>query len=172
MLPARIFLIGFRGSGKTTIAHLLAEQLDYDWADSDALVQEQAGKTIAQIFADDGELAFRDLEAAVVSHLCTRSNCVIALGGGSVLREKTRQLLAHAGPVIWLEAPADVLYARIAADDVTAAQRPNLTDSGGQQEVDQLLAARGPVYESCATHRIETAGKTPAEVVQCAISLL
>jgi shikimate kinase len=79
----RIFLIGYRGTGKSTVARELAARLGWDWVDADDLIEQRAGKSIAAIFSDDGETAFRDLESDVVNELCGRQRTIVALGGGS-----------------------------------------------------------------------------------------
>src|SRR5262245_42183978 len=108
-----VFLIGYRGTWKSTIAPLLAERLGYDWIDADDELEHRAGKTIAQIFADDGEGHFRDLEAKIVAELSCQSRTVVALGGGAILRETNRAAIRTAGPVVWLTASIDTLAARI-----------------------------------------------------------
>jgi shikimate kinase len=159
-----IFLIGYRGTGKSTVARELAELLDYDWIDADEIVEERAGKSIAAIFADDGEPAFRDLEADVVTELTGRRRTVVALGGGAVLRDTNRALIRAAGPVVWLTASVDTIVERIAADRLTASRRPQLTASGGRAEVESLLAVRTPLYRECATFVVDTESKTAAEL--------
>ena len=167
-----LFLIGYRGTGKTTVARQLAERLACEWVDADDLVEERAGKSIAQIFADDGELAFRDLEAAVVRELCGRLGCVVALGGGAVLREDSRRAIGEAGPVVWLRAGVESIMARLAADAATSSRRPKLTSAGGREEIETVLAARTPIYEACATLIVDTDGKTAVEVADEIIARL
>src|SRR4029079_3154262 len=96
-----VFLIGYRGTWKSTIAPLLAERLSYDWIDADDELELRAGKSIAQIFADDGEGEFRDLETQIFAELSRRSRAVVALGGGAILREANRAAIRAAGPVVW-----------------------------------------------------------------------
>src|SRR3954469_21824342 len=96
-----VFLIGYRGSGKSTVAAALAKQLGWPWMDADAELERRAGKTIKQIFAEQGELAFRDLESAVLADLVKPGRQIIALGGGVVLRDANRRLLAGRGKVVW-----------------------------------------------------------------------
>lgn len=158
-------LIGYRGTGKTTVARLVALELGWDWVDADVEVELRAGKSIAAIFADDGEGAFRDLESAVLEDLVRRDRTVLALGGGVILREENReQLNKAAGKVVWLQAPAAVLYQRIEADAATKTQRPNLTAGGGLAEVEKLLALREPFYRECSHRAISTETKSPGEV--------
>jgi shikimate kinase len=160
-----IFLIGYRGTGKTTLAQLLAERLGWDWIDADDEVERRAGKSIAAIFADDGEQAFRDLEANVVADLSRWRRTVVALGGGAVLSEANRTAIRLAGVVVWLTASVDTLARRLAADKATASRRPNLTKSDGLTEIETLLAKREPIYRSCATFEVDTENDTPAEIV-------
>src|SRR4051812_7830484 len=98
-----IALIGYRGTGKTAVAQQLALALGWDWVDADVEVELRSGKSIAAIFADDGEAAFRDLESAVLADLIDREQAVLALGGGVILREHNRELLRRAGLVVWLQ---------------------------------------------------------------------
>ncbi len=159
-----IFLIGYRGTGKSTVARELAELLAYDWVDADEIIERQAGKSIAAIFADEGEPAFRDLEAAVVGELARRRRTVAALGGGAVLRDANRAAIRAAGPVVWLTASVDTILTRIAADEATASRRPQLTAAGGRAEVEALLAVRTPLYRECATFVVDTEGKSAPEL--------
>ena len=94
-----IALIGYRGAGKTTVAAELARRLGWDWIDADVEIERRAGKSIAAIFADSGEPAFRELEAAVVADLSRRDRAVLALGGGAVLRDDNRQAIRGCGAV-------------------------------------------------------------------------
>lgn len=160
-----IFLIGYRGTGKTSVARELASKLARDWIDADDIVEQEAGKSIAGIFADEGEGAFRDWEARVVASLSRKRRVVVALGGGSVLRDDNRQAICAAGPVVWLTASVDTILTRVAADSTTASRRPNLT-TGGRAEIEELLAIRTPHYRQCATLIVDTEGKTPAEVAE------
>ena len=159
-----IALIGYRGTGKTTVAQLLGRVCGWDWIDADVEVELRAGQSIAAIFADESEAAFRDLEAQVVAELCARERCVLALGGGAILRETNRQALATCQAVVWLQASAEVIAERIAQDPTTAARRPNLTNHGGRTEIEALLAQREPFYRGCATLEVDTESKEPAEI--------
>ncbi len=159
-----IALIGYRGTGKTAVAQQLALRLGWDWIDADVELELRAGKSIAAMFADDGEPAFRDLETAVLADLIERPRTVLALGGGVVLRAENRELLRRAGSVIWLKAEPETIERRIAEDASTAARRPNLTAAGGIAEIRQLLAEREPFYEACARVQVDTEGKPPADV--------
>jgi shikimate kinase len=167
-----IFLIGYRGTGKTTVGRLVAERLGCESIDTDDEIERRAGKSIATIFADDGEAAFRELEAAVLSDLSRHTRLVVASGGGAVLRESTRDAMRAAGPVAWLTASVDTIAARLAADAGTGNRRPNLTATGGRAEIEALLAERTPIYQACATFVVDTEGKSPAEVADDVIARL
>jgi 3-dehydroquinate dehydratase/shikimate dehydrogenase len=162
--PGRfIYLIGYRGAGKTTVAQLLAERLGWQWADADAVLEDRNGRSIREIFAEEGEEAFRDKEMAVLEELANLTDdYVVATGGGVILRDENRQRLSQ-GTVVWLRAPADVLWARLQADPATLEQRPDLA-GGGVAEIEQMLAARMAHYEGCQHHTVDVADLTPEQV--------
>ena len=163
--PQRIFLVGYRGTGKTTVGRLVADALGWAFVDADARIEAEAGKTIADIFAAEGEAGFRDREAAVLAALCGGPDpVVVATGGGVVVRPANRELLTASGFVAWLTAPPALLWERIRADATTAARRPNLTSAGGVEEVERLLAVREPLYREVARVAVPTAGRSPADV--------
>ena len=148
MLPL-LFLIGYRGSGKTTVGRVVADRLGWPFFDADTVLEERYGQTIRAIFAAEGEAGFRDTEAAVLADLCNRNHTVIATGGGIILRDENRQLLKRHGFVAWLTADPAALLARMQADPTTTERRPALS-VGGLAEVEQLLAVREPLYRACA----------------------
>ncbi len=158
-------LIGYRATGKTTLARLLAERLGWDWIDADVEIERVAGKTIARIFAEDGEPAFRNIEARVIADLTARSNLVIAAGGGAPLREESRSAMRAAGRVVWLQASAETINARMTGDKTTATRRPGLTDRGPLDEIVHLMSVREPVYRETAHLEIDTEGKPPEYLV-------
>ena len=150
-----IVLIGYRGTGKSTIGRQLANHLHRDFIDTDALLVERAGKSIRQIFEENGEPFFRDLESAVITSLTSRDNLVIAAGGGVILRPANVTALKKNGRFIWLQADATTLHTRITADPSTPANRPNLLvgqkgGGGGLKEIEKLLAIRTPLYHAAA----------------------
>jgi shikimate kinase len=171
-MTMNVFLIGYRGSGKTTVAAALAARLGWPWLDADELLERRAGKTIRQIFEAGGETAFRDLETAMVKELARYERHILALGGGAVLREENRAALAGRGKFVWLQAPAEVLFARMSADETTAARRPNLTGQGGLAEIRSLLAERQPLYGACANVTIDAAEQAPDDIARQIIAEL
>lgn len=160
-------LIGYRATGKTTIARLLAEHFGWQWIDTDAEIERRANKTIQEIFVESGEEAFRDLETAVLRDLCPLEQCFLSLGGGAILRSENRDALA-AGHTIWLQASPSVIHERIQSDSQSA--RPNLTPQGGLAEIVEVLATRTPIYKQCADTIIDTDGLSPREVVERIVS--
>lgn len=166
-----IALIGYRGTGKTTVAQCLATRLQRPWHDTDIELECRAGCSIEDIFADQGEGHFRDLEQATVAELTGLKEAVLALGGGAVLRDANRQALRGTWKV-WLVADAQTIAARLAADPLTAKRRPALTDSGGLTEIERLLKARTPIYRDCADFAVDTADKSAEQVADEIVSLL
>ena len=159
-----VALIGYRGTGKSTVAQLLALDLSWDWVDADVEIELRAGRSIAAIFAESGEDAFRDLETAVLAELVDRPRIVIAAGGGAVLRAENREHLRRVSHVVWLTADAETIAARVSADASTHQRRPNLTTVGGLEEIERLLTVREPLYRECATLSVDTAQRSPAAV--------
>ena len=163
-------LIGYRATGKTTLARLLADRLGWQWIDADVEIERRAEKSIARIFAEDGEPVFRDLEARVVADLCRQDRLVLAAGGGAPLRPESRQAMRQAGRVVWLTARPETILARMSGDATTVARRPNLTDKNPLDEIVQLLKRREPIYQESAHIVVDTEGKTPddlaAEIIE------
>ena len=150
-----LFLIGYRCTGKTTVANIIAGRLHRSAVDADVVLEQTYGKTIREIFADEGELGFRDKETAVLRTLCDKEDQVISTGGGVILRPENRTLLQSAGKCVWLTADPDTIWQRMSTDVTTADRRPNLA-SGGLQEIENLLRQREPLYQQCADFRIPT----------------
>ncbi len=160
-----ITLIGYRGSGKSSVAQRLAAALQMPWIDSDDIIEERAGRSIREIFAEDGEDEFRRLEQTVVQELTGRSSLVIAAGGGAILAADNRRCMKAAGPVVWLQASITHLADRIRQDDTTGDRRPGLTGLSAAEEVEEVLTARLPQYKDAATITINTDGLNPDQVV-------
>jgi shikimate kinase len=160
-----LVLIGYRATGKTTLAALLASRLGWDWIDADVEIERRAGKSIARIFAEDGEPAFRDLEAQVIADLSGRRRLVLATGGGAPLRPESRRAMRRSGKVVWLRALPETILGRMSDDQTTATRRPNLTEKGPLDEIVHLLGVREPIYHEAADLEIETESHTPEQLV-------
>lgn len=161
----RLTLVGFRGSGKTTVASALASRLGCAWQDADVVFERESGVTVAEFFASHGEPVFRDRESELLAQLLATFVGVLATGGGVVVREANRRLLAERGrPVVWLDASPDRLRERLEADSSTAARRPSLTGEDPLVEVERLLREREPFYAEVADLRIDTSGLQPEAV--------
>jgi len=158
----RIFLVGMMGAGKTTTGRLLAERLGWVFLDSDAEVENETGLTVRQLFARDGEAAFRRTESSALSRVCQHPEpAVISVGGGAVLRPENRALLRDSGRVIWLRARPTTLAARVG----DGAGRPLL--EGGDDPGAALEAIdedRRPLYAEVAHETIDVDDLTPEAV--------
>jgi shikimate kinase len=160
-----LILIGYRATGKTTLAKRLAEHLGWEWIDADVEIERRAGKSIARMFAEEGEPAFRELEAAVIAELCGHKRLVLATGGGAPLRSESRQAMRSAGHVIWLTAGVDTILARMTGDPTTAERRPSLTNLPPREEIVAVLERRIPIYRETAHHIVDTENKLHDELV-------
>lgn len=161
-----IFLTGYRGTGKTTVGAILASRMGCECSDSDDAIEKRAGKSIADIFAQQGEEHFRDLESEVVADLVQRNNAVVALGGGAILRQSNRDLIQRHGTVVWLEAGIETIRQRLLSDPSTTARRPNLTGQGLLDEIAEVLAKRTPLYRGCARLTVNTDNKSPNTIAE------
>jgi shikimate kinase len=159
-----LVLIGYRGCGKTAVGRVVAQRCGWAFVDTDERIVVAAGRTIRDIFAADGEPAFRQLESAVIAEVCRATHQVISVGGGAILSAQNRIRLRSAGACIWLTAPPAELFRRMQADPHDAATRPALTAAGGLAEVRHLLAQREPLYALLAQHVVDTTGRSVAEV--------
>ena len=159
-----ICLIGYRGTGKTSVAEQLASRLGRECFDSDREIESAAGRSIAEIFATDGEAHFRNLEREAVESVLAGGPRIVSLGGGAILREENRRRMAESATVVWLCAAAEIIHQRLATDPATASQRPNLTADGGLTEIQQVLEQRSPIYRECADLVVDTEGKDVAAV--------
>jgi shikimate kinase len=169
--PPLVFLIGYRGAGKSTVARLLAERLGWDWVDTDEAIEASRGKTIREVFAFEGEQGFRTAESKLLAEICQSKHRVVATGGGLVLAESNRKLMRAVGRVVWLQADAATLWKRLQSDATTPERRPPLA-GGGLTEVEQVLLAREPLYRECAHWSVSTVDRSPMEVVDTVLAHL
>ncbi|MET0416396.1 MAG: shikimate kinase [Actinoplanes sp.] len=157
MAPVAV-LVGAPGAGKSTIGAAVAELIGVSFADADLIIEQRAGKPIPEIFFDDGEEAFRALERAVIAEALTGFDGVLALGGGAILHDGTRELLA-AHTVVYLSVELTDAVKRVGL----GAGRP-LLSLNPRATLKFLLDQRRPLYASVATHTVATDGRTPAEI--------
>jgi shikimate kinase len=167
-----VSLIGYRGTGKSSVAPRLAAKLGWYWIDADSELEHRAGCTIKQVFEAEGEAGFRQRERDVLQELLQRDKLILAAGGGAILNADTRRELREAGPVVWLTASVNTIAARILEDATTAKRRPQLTSGGGVREIEQLLAIREPLYRECASLEIDTEGWDVDQVVERILAYL
>jgi shikimate kinase len=165
-----LVLIGYRGSGKSTVGRIVAGRLTRPFVDTDCELELQTGRSIAALFSEGGEVAFRDREERALAEVTTRfPEAIIATGGGAVLREANRRRIREFGFVAWLSAPPDELARRLEADQENHGSRPALTAAGTIAEIVHLLAARAPIYREVADAVVETEGRSPETVAAAVI---
>lgn len=161
-MTPRILLVGMMGAGKTTTGQLLAHRLGWRYRDSDADVEARTGLTVPEIFARDGEAAFRRAEAEVLADACAdRSPSVVSVAGGAVLNAHTRRLIESSGTVVWLRARPATLAERVGG----GAGRPLLDDDPAATML-QLSEVRAPLYEEVANEVIDVDDLEPADVAE------
>ena len=148
-----IILIGYMGSGKTTVGKIAAERKNYTFVDTDEMIVEQQHRSISEIFAADGERAFRDMETALLGQLIAekREHLVISTGGGMPLRTENQQLLARLGKVVYLKASPVTIYNRIKGDTT----RPLLQCEKPLERIEEMIVERSPLYEAGALFIVE-----------------
>lgn len=156
---ANVYLVGMMGAGKTTVGRILARELKYRFFDTDRVIVSAANQSIADIFAKEGEEAFRELETQVLAQLCAYKNSVVATGGGIVLRSTNWSYLHH-GVVVWLDVPVEQLCDRLRQDTT----RPLLRDGEIESKLENLLKQRERLY-AAADVRISTLSDDTPEAV-------
>lgn len=164
----RLFLVGPRACGKTTVGRTLARELHCGFFDTDREIVDRLGCEIADYVAAQGWDAFRDRETEALESVLAatqgQETAVISTGGGIVLRGTNRDLMREAGLVLYLNAPVATLCQRLSANP-QAGQRPTLTGAGVVDEVAEVVAARDPLYRACA-HRVLDATLPPARICE------
>jgi shikimate kinase len=148
-----LVLIGYRGTGKSTVARLLAEKLGMEVVSLDEEIVRQAGRSIPEIVAEHGWPYFRDLESKITERVSARDNIIIDAGGGVILREENVKNLRRSGKLFWLRASVPVIVARIEG----GTERPALTAGKSfTEEVAEVLRERTPLYAAAAHHQVDT----------------
>ena len=163
-----LWLIGMMGSGKTVVGASIACQIGLAFIDTDERITAEHGHTIATLWDGAGEAGFRDLEADQITRLIgSGEDCVVATGGGAVLRPANVEAMRSNGLVVWLTAGAEILAARLGNDPT----RPLLADGSVEGRLAELLAERRPFYADAAHHTVNTTNKHPQEVAREVIRL-
>jgi shikimate kinase len=158
-----IILIGFMGCGKSSVGYRLSYKLRKCLIDTDRLIEQREGKSIAEIFDQNGETYFRQKETDCLNNLAKElGNRVVSVGGGTPIREENRRILKSSGTVVYLKASPETIYSRVKHDT----RRPLLQCEDPKRRIESLLAERGPIYESVADVIIEVDGKHIKQVVQ------
>ncbi len=155
-----IVLVGFMGTGKTTVGMIVAERLGMTFVDMDAVIEQRAGKDISRIFADDGEQHFRSIERELVKELSGRQGLVIGTGGGIVLNSDNVHDYGQTGLLVCLSASPSVILERVS----TETHRPLLEDGEKGKRILEILAARKELY-GAIPHQIDTTDMEQSQVV-------
>ena len=163
-----IILVGYMGSGKSTVGRKAAKALEYTFLDTDALIEEKEGMTISKLFEEEGEPYFREQETETIRRLIVEpKGNIIATGGGLPMKAGNDVLLKELGTVIYLKAETDTLMKRLSGDT----SRPLLQNGDLREKIDTMLAIRGPVYERVADVILETDNMSFYEII-CQIEKL
>ena len=167
---SNIALIGFRATGKTTIGRALATRLGWAFVDMDEQLTATLGTDIQTWVRQHGWDAFREAETLLLDKLANGERQVVATGGGVILQPVNRERLRQCFLVVWLQASAATIEARLAQDPKTTSQRPPLTDLSWQDEITQLLAERTPLYAATAHLALDTEGRETIALVESILS--
>ena len=164
-----IVLIGYRGTGKSTVGKVLAARLGRDLVSTDHEIVKRAGRSIPEIVAEHGWEHFRDLESEVCRDLAGRDNVVIDTGGGAILRQENVDVFKRNGTLCWLTASIETIASRIGGDT----QRPSLTGSKSfVEEIQEVLQERMPKYQAAADHTLSTDGRSIDQLVENLLAYL
>jgi len=162
-----IYIVGFMGTGKTSVGKLLAKALDREFVEMDASIEQDQSKPIAKIFAEEGEAHFRQLEKELLTQLALRSGLVVSCGGGLICDQDNLRLLKASGVIFNLAASASTIYQRIKEHT----HRPLLEVDDPLKRIEELLIARKAYYEK-ADQTIDTNNLSPQEVVESIVKLI
>lgn len=163
-----IFIIGFMGSGKSTIARLLAKETGKELIEMDETIEAEAGCSINQIFEEHGEGYFRDLESALVTCIADKGGTVVSCGGGAVLRAENAENMKKNGTIVYLSATPETIYKRVR----NSTQRPLLNGNMNVEYITQLMEKRLPLYENAADVVVDVNDKEKNEIVKEIIEIM
>jgi 3-dehydroquinate synthase/shikimate kinase/3-dehydroquinate synthase len=167
-LDKPIFITGFMATGKSKVGRLLAERLERAFVDTDEMIVEVAGKSISEIFEQDGEPVFRQMEHDCVNRASRMDSAVISLGGGAITQERNWEVIRETGLCLCLRASAETIFDRVSRRE----ERPllaGLDDEGRMQKIRALLQEREPFYSRADVFVTSTENQTPDETAEIAI---
>lgn len=162
-----LVLVGFMGSGKSSVGRILSSLTGFALVDTDTLVAQEAGQSISAIFKQHGEDHFRALETKVLQSLVGRIGLIVATGGGVITAEENRQLLPQIGPVVWLDASPEQLHQR-----VKHSKRPLLQTDNPRRTLEELYRQREPLYREATTVRIDSGNLTHRQTAEAVLAAL
>ena len=159
---ANIFLIGFMGTGKTTIANALNRKYDMEIIDMDANIEQEQNMAISEIFANQGEEFFRDLETKLIYDLQNKDNVVVSCGGGAVLRQENVRAMKKSGKIILLNATAETILERVQ----NSHNRPLLEGNKNVEYIRQLMSKRDDKYNSAADYVVDVDNRAVEDIAE------
>ena len=161
-----IYVIGFMGVGKSTVAKELSKKLDYKLIDTDIEIETREGRSISDMFESEGEEYFRGLERELIRELSSEDNLIVSCGGGIIKSDENIKLMKKSGNVILLEASPEIIYSRVKDDE----SRPLLADNPGIDGIKKLMKEREEAYNKAYTHKVD-ASKPPVQIVNDIITV-
>lgn len=167
-----IVLIGYRGSGKSTVGRRLAARLKMKFVDTDHLIEERHGVLISDIVESYGWAYFRAMEKQIIEEISTQDHLVIASGGGAVLETENVKALRRNGLIIWLKADGEAIRKRIGQDPRPSLRRPSLTGKGVLEELEEVMTYREPFYGTAAGVELDTSSLDVEAVVKAVLLIL
>jgi shikimate kinase len=166
-LGTGLALVGYRGTGKSTVGKIVAERSRRPFFDADLELEARVGRSVRAIITTQGEPYFRECEEQTLARLIeSYPRCVVATGGGAILLEASRRRLRDFGFIVWLTADATEVARRLETDPDALAARPPLTADGTLAEIAHVIEVRRPLYQEVADVVIDTGGKSPAQVAE------
>lgn len=168
----KILLIGFRGTGKTTLGKGLALKLHLPFLDADEEIQKKEGLTIKEIVENRGWSYFRKLEREFLRGLLGKENLVCALGGGAILHEEEMANLKRESLILWIDANLREIKKRLEKDKKSASQRPALTNLSWEEEIEKIYKERLPLYQKWADFRVDTTSKSSEVLIKEVLNYL
>jgi shikimate kinase len=172
MIKMNIYLIGYRGVGKSSVGRSLASILGRTFIDTDSELVAQAGMTISQYVRNMGWDAFRKMERSIVQQVCRHDMQVVATGGGVVLDTQNTQAMRNTGSLVWLKASPETIRKRLLNDQRSEETRPALSSKGSFNEIEEMLTQRNPYYAQAMDSSIETDALTIEQICTALVSQL